>query len=137
MKNNLSPSERERLAKLFKDHGLAPDDVFVSNHFTIVTRTGIEKIQALKGIEVEFVVESLAPDFVVIRALGTMDEKNDEGKTIKVHRVETFGSATSKNNRNPYAVEMAEKRALSRVVLKLCGLYREKDVIGEDERPQE
>lgn len=133
MRNNLKPGERERLTEIFTSHGLTPEDVFVSNHFTIVTRTGIEKIQAVKGIEVEFVVESLDPEFVVIRAIGTME---DELHGI-THRVETFGSATKQNNRNPYAVEMAEKRALSRVVLKLCGLYREKDVIGEDERPVE
>lgn len=132
MTAKLKPAERERLAQIFQDHGLAPEDVFVSNHFTIVTRTGIEKIQAVKGIEVEYLVESLDPAFVVIRAIGTMED--EEGKT---HRIETFGSATTKNNRNPYAVEMAEKRALSRCVLKLVGLYREKDVIGEDERPQE
>lgn len=132
MTAKLKPAERERLAQIFQDHGLAPEDVFVSNHFTIVTRTGIEKIQAVKGIEVEYLVESLDPDFVVIRAIGTMED--EEGHT---HRIETFGSATTKNNRNPYAVEMAEKRALSRCVLKLVGLYREKDVIGEDERPQE
>jgi len=131
----LQPAERERLAKIFTDHGLAPEDVFASNHFTIVTRTGIEKIQAVKGIEVEFLVESLDPEFVVIRAIGTMDEKDADGEVVQTHRIETFGSATKQNNRNPYSVEMAEKRALSRVVLKLCGLYREKDVIGEDERP--
>jgi hypothetical protein len=131
--SKLKPAERERLAQIFQDHGLAPEDVFVSNHFTIVTRTGIEKIQAVKGIEVEFIVESLDPEFVVIRAVGTMEDET-HGIT---HRVETFGSATKQNNRNPYAVEMAEKRALSRCVLKLVGLYREKDVIGEDERPQE
>lgn len=137
MKSKLKPAERDRLAQIFQDHGLAPEDVFVSNHFTIVTRTGIEKIQAVKGIEVEYLVESLDPDFVVIRAIGTMEERDAQGTPVTTHRIETFGSATTKNNRNPYAVEMAEKRALSRCVLKLVGLYREKDVIGEDERPQE
>jgi hypothetical protein len=36
------------------------------------------------------------------------------------------------NNRNAYPVAMAEKRALSRAVLKLAGLYKE-GVYGEDE----
>ena len=129
MPSKLKPGERERLTKIFKEHGLDPEDVFVSNHFTIVTRTGIEKIQAKREIEVEYLVESLDPEFVVIRAIGTMEDEEN------THRIETFGSATKQNNRNPYAVEMAEKRALSRCVLKLVGLYREKDVIGEDERP--
>ena len=38
----------------------------------------------------------------------------------------------TKNNTNPYPVAMAEKRALSRVVLKLVGMY-ELGVMGEDE----
>ena len=38
----------------------------------------------------------------------------------------------SKNNRNAYPVAMAEKRAMSRAVLKLAGLYKF-NVYGEDE----
>ena len=43
MKRNLSEGQRKRLAELFRENGLDPEDVFVSNHFTIVTRTGIER----------------------------------------------------------------------------------------------
>jgi TPR repeat protein len=47
-------------------------------------------------------------------------------------KVETFGSATSDNCMSKHLVEMAEKRALSRAVLKLTNLY-EHGVFGEDE----
>ena len=41
-----------------------------------------------------------------------------------------------KNNRNAYPIAMAEKRALSRVVLKMAGFY-ELGVYGEDEMNQD
>ena len=44
----------------------------------------------------------------------------------------SFGEVTASNNKNAYPVAMAEKRALSRAVLKLAGMYR-LNVYGEDE----
>jgi hypothetical protein len=131
MSKKLSPDERNRLKKLFKENGLSPDDVFSHNHFTIITRSGIEKIQAKKNIFVSYEIESLAPDFVVVKAFGEMETA--EGAV----RVETYGESSPKNNKTSYPVAMAEKRALSRVVLKLAGLYSEPGVIGEDEKPQD
>lgn len=131
----LNETERKRLRELFDQNGLTPDDIFTHQHFTVITRAGIEKIQAKRGIEVEFQVESLQPDFIVIKAVGVMEEDRGE-KGVKVHRVETYGEASKTNNRTGYPVAMAEKRALSRCVLKLCGLYSEHHVIGEDERPE-
>jgi hypothetical protein len=46
--------------------------------------------------------------------------------------VTTFGEVTKANNRNAYPIAMAEKRAVSRAVLKLAGLYKE-GMYGEDE----
>ena len=48
--------------------------------------------------------------------------------------VESFGEATPENTKQnpPYYSAMAEKRALSRVVLKQCGAYKH-GVYGEDE----
>lgn len=134
--SKLTNSERARLRQLFDENGLTPDDIFTHQHFTVITRHGIEKIQAKRGIEVEFNVESLQPDFIVIKAFGTMVEERGPDREDKVHRVETYGEASKTNNRTGYPVAMAEKRALSRCVLKLCGLYSEANVIGEDERPE-
>ena len=47
-------------------------------------------------------------------------------------QVTTFGESSKANNRNAYPVAMAEKRAVSRAVLKLAGLYKE-GMYGEDE----
>ena len=58
--------------------------------------------------------------------------------TKKDARVETFGSALKGDNYKDgncnswYVAEMAEKRAMSRAVLKLTGFY-ELGVFGEDE----
>ncbi len=134
--SKLTDTERARLRALFDDNGLTPDDIFTHQHFTVITRAGIEKIQAKRGIEVEFLIESLQPDFIVIKAVGVMEEDRGPKKRAKVHRVETYGEASKQNNRTSYPVAMAEKRALSRCVLKLCGLYSEANVIGEDERPE-
>jgi hypothetical protein len=134
--SNLQPAARQRLAALFIENGLEPEDVFVSNRFTIIARTGIEKIAAKREIEVEFEEKRLDPEFVVIKAVGRMPIRGEEG-VVRWTRVETYGSASKANNRTAYPVEMAEKRALSRVVLKLAGLYSMDGVIGEDEKPLE
>ena len=46
--------------------------------------------------------------------------------------IETFGEAAPMNNQNGYPVAMAEKRSMSRCVLKLAGFY-EHGVFSEDE----
>ena len=131
MAKKLNPDERARMLKLFTENGLSPSDVFAHNHFTIITRTGIEKIQAKKKIFVSYQIEKLEPDFVVVKAFGEMETPDGEV------RVETYGESSPKNNKTSYPVAMAEKRALSRAVLKLAGLYSEPGLIGEDEKPDE
>ena len=53
-------------------------------------------------------------------------EKKDE------NYIATFGESSPLNTSNKYPVAMAEKRAMSRAVLKLTGFY-ELGVFGEDE----
>ena len=72
-----------------------------------------------------FEVVKCEPDFVVMKAHGRRFGDNER-------KVETFGSATASNCTSKHLVEMAEKRALSRAVLKLTNLY-EHGVFGEDE----
>jgi hypothetical protein len=90
---------------------------------TIITRSGIEKIQYHNDIEVKYYVESIVPpDFVVMKAIAR------KGDVV----MESFGEASSNNTKQSYPVAMAEKRALSRVVLKIAGFYKY-GVFGEDE----
>jgi hypothetical protein len=119
---------KDKLMELYKKYNLTKEDFFKHQHYTIITRAGIDKIQAFEQMKVTYEVIRCEPNFSVFKAIAT---KND--KTI-----ETFGSALKgdnykdSNTNSWYVAEMAEKRAMSRAVLKLTGFY-ELGVFGEDE----
>tara|TARA_B100001175_G_scaffold317649_1_gene335454 strand:- start:1029 stop:1457 length:429 start_codon:yes stop_codon:yes gene_type:complete len=123
---------REKLKDLYVKYDLSPDDVFKhefkNSSFVIITRSGIEKIQAIANIAVNFEAKVLEKDFAVMKATAYVDVKQV---------VETFGSALkgdfkTGNCNTWYVAEMAEKRALSRAILKVTGFYQ-LGVFGEDE----
>ena len=125
----MQETKKEILNRLYVENNLTEEDVFKHQHYTIITRGGIEKIQANMKIYIEFVVIKCEPNFAVVKAKGEItDEKF----------IETFGSAlkgksyTDGNTNSWYVMEMAEKRAMSRAVLKLAGFYQF-GVFGEDE----
>jgi hypothetical protein len=142
MENNISLLER-----LYKEFGLLKTDFFQSKidnkSFVIITRTGIEKIQMKSHIYVDFKCEAATKDYAAVKATGFI--KGKEETTIH-----TFGSATKGefilegkkwqlkggNTDSNYVLEIAEKRALSRVVLKLSHLYME-NVYSQDENAEE
>jgi hypothetical protein len=115
---------REKIADLYKKYELTKEDIFKHQHYLIITRSGIEKIQAIEKIDVKFDVVKCEPNFCAVKAY------ND--------KLQTFGSALKGasfkdgNTNSYYVLEMAEKRALSRLVLKQTGFY-ELGVFGEDE----
>ena len=123
--------ERNKLVELYKKYNLEKTDVFKHQHFVIITRQGIEKIQAQEQIIIKFDVIKSEHNFAVVKATAAINEKD---KNV----IQTFGSAlkgaTFKdgNTNSWYVMEMAEKRALSRAVLKLTGFYQ-LGVFGEDE----
>ena len=123
---------RDRLLELYKKYELSKDHVYKHQHYVIITRQGIDKIQGVEQININYEVIKCEPNFAVVKALA--DKVNDE----TILRVETFGSAlkgTSFKDGNCnswYVMEMAEKRAMSSAVLKLTGFY-ELGVFGEDE----
>jgi len=114
----------ELLNDLFKKCNLTGEDVHKHKFYTIITRSGIEKVQAAYKIDINYDIVKLSDDhkYCLIKAIGTMGES----------RTETYGECSPGNNSNAYPVAMAEKRALSRIVLKLAGLYSQ-GVFGEDE----
>jgi len=120
----MSKTKSERLNELYKKYNLNQEDVFKnpSQGWTIITRSGVDKIQSSAGIDIDYDIISYDLTNVVIKATGVMGEK----------RIQTFGEANPKNTRNSYPIAIAEKRAMSRVVLKLAGFY-ELGVFGEDE----
>ena len=120
----------EALKEKYIKYNLTKDDVFKHQHYIILTRSGIDKIQAIEGIEIDYEVIKCEKDFCVVKAHA----KKDETETF----IQTFGSALKGagfkdgNTNTWYVMEMAEKRAMSRAVLKLTGFY-ELGVFGEDE----
>ena len=114
----------EKLKALYTKYNLTKEDVFKHQHYIIITRSGIDKIQGVAGVKIKYEVIKCDPNFAVVKA--------------STEHLETFGSAlkgsTFKdgNTNSWYVMEMAEKRAMSRIVLKTCGFY-ELGVFGEDE----
>lgn len=119
---------KSKLTELYKKYKLEREDFFKHQHYTIITRQGIDKIQAIEQMSIQYEVIRCEPNYAVFKALAEKDGK----------RIETFGSALKGegykdgNCTSWYVAEMAEKRAMSRAVLKLTGFY-ELGVFGEDE----
>ena len=111
-----------------KNHLNINEDVFRKairgKDMAFIKRSGIEKIQFTNDIRVHYEWIAMQSDFVVIKAIAT------KGDMV----VESFGEATPENTNQkpPYYSAMAEKRGLSRVVLKMVGAYKY-NVYGEDE----
>jgi len=149
---------REKLVDLYNKYELTKDDVYKHQHYVIITRKGIEKIQAKENITITYDVIKCETNFAVFKANAYISTKPNT-------TIETFGSAMVTttiqeiikkksieavkgkatellvddikstrvgNCQTWYVAEMAEKRALSRAVLKLTGFY-ELGVFGEDE----
>jgi|TARA_B100001094_G_C18049199_1_gene729116 hypothetical protein len=122
--NKTQETKKDLLRRLFLDNNLTKEDVFKHKFYTIITRSGIDKIQAVQGIEIQYEIVNLSDDHkhCLIKALGKKGDKI----------IQTFGECSPQNNSNAYPVSMAEKRAMSRIVLKLAGFY-ELGIFGEDE----
>ena len=124
----INPETREIATRLgMKGHHFHED----SRGFIIVKRTGIEYIAGKLHIDAELTpfLEWSNPEDgrYVIRC----DAKRPMGDGTWI-KVTTFGEVSKANNRNQYPIAMAEKRALSRAILKLAGLYKA-GAYGEDE----
>ena len=118
----------EILKEKYIKYGLTKDDIFKHQHFLIITRSGIDKIQALEGITIDYDVINCEKDFCVVKANARKD-----GAFIQTFGSALKGAGFKDGNCNTwYVMEMAEKRAMSRAVLKLTGFY-ELGVFGEDE----
>lgn len=120
----MKETKQEILNRLFIENNLSDEDYFKHKFYTIITRSGIDKIQAANSIEINYdlIFNSQDTKCVIIKATAKMGDKV----------IETFGEAAPMNTQNSYPVAMAEKRAMSRACLKLAGFY-ENNVFGEEE----
>ena len=107
--------KRDKLVELYKKYDLTADDVFKHQHYVIITRQGIDKIQGIEEIDIHYEVIKCETNFAVFKAHAQKENK----------KIQTFGSAIKGTNfkdgncNSWYVAEMAEKRAMSRAVLKL------------------
>ena len=126
--NTNDMKQKEFLNKLYKEHQLTKEDVYTDKRgFTIITRSGVEKIQAQNNIKVEFEVQCCSLENVVIKAISyTFNTAEDEFEK----QIETYGSASKNNCKQHFLVEIAEKRSLARCIIKTM---RWTNTYGEDE----
>ena len=130
----VTETREDALRRLFKENGLVKEDVYKDKRgFVIITRSGIDKIVSKKGITVAYepVVMDLEKTHVVLKAVATMKVNKTE-----VRNMMSFGEASESNlmgGGKKFPVAMAEKRAMSRVVLKIAGFYEQGNVFGQDE----
>ena len=118
----------EKIKEKYHHYGLEKEDVFKHQHYLIITRSGIDKIQAIENIVINYDVINCETNFCVVKATANKGDAS----------IQTFGSAlkgeTFKdgNTNTWYVMEMAEKRAKSRAILQLTGMYS-LGIFGEDE----
>ncbi len=132
----MKDDEIKRFKALAAKYELQASDFWKSPQgFVIISRRGIEKIQ--NGLNATVYLETV-PEFssppdnkFVIKAIGHI--KNEDKSISKA--TQTYGESSPKNTRGgaqAYPIAMAEKRALSRCILKMSDMYT-LNVFGEDE----
>lgn len=121
----MTPEEKARLRKLSDIYKLSKDHFYVDKRgFVIITRPGIEVIQNTEEIDVIYDCIHYSEGECVVKATAM----SRDGKSVQ-----TFGEASKANTMQKFPVAMAEKRALSRAILKMVGFYSISNVYGEDE----
>ena len=106
---------------------------------TIVLHKALEQLASALGIffeQPQLVNVDQVQGYAAMIVTGyTPSIKDDDGTVIEKGKSEwSFGEATPKNNKNPYPLAMAEKRAKDRVILKLLAVHGEvySDVEADD-----
>ena len=129
-------TKKEALRRLYLENGLTEEDIYKDKRgFVIITRTGIDKIVSKQKITVAYEVISMDIEkgYCVLKAVASMTV-NGEARNMM-----SFGESNASGDQSnlmgggkKFPVAMAEKRAMSRVVLKIAGFY-EQGVFGQDE----
>ena len=56
--------KKEKLTELYKKYNLTADDVYKHQHYIIITRSGIDKIQAIEKLFIDYEVINCEKDFL-------------------------------------------------------------------------
>jgi len=129
-------TRKDALRRLFKENGLVEEDIYKDKRgFVIITRTGIDKIVSKHNITVAYEVITMDIDkgHCVLKAVASLKADGEQRNMM------SFGESNASGDQcnlmgggKKFPVAMAEKRAMSRVVLKIAGFY-EQGVFGQDE----
>ena len=128
---------------LYTKYGLKQTHIYKAEKqkYVIINRFGIEIIQAKANIDVDYEVIQCEPEFACVKATAKKGNKTvttfgsalkTEKGMIKNKKGEEYEGIVRGNTETWYIMEIAEKRALSRAVLKIEGLYAQ-GAFGEDE----
>ncbi len=116
--------QSKELNLIFKKYKLLRDvHVFMSDDYTIISREGIQNIRDQEGIQVKYELVHCASKEAVIKASGYYE----------AIAYETFGEASPQNSTFTFPVAIAEKRALSRLILSMIIKDHHGKVMSEDE----
>ena len=83
----------ELIKEKYHHYGLDKEDVFKHQHYVIITRSGIDKIQAIENITIDYEVINCDRDFCVVKANATMSKHLLNNSSDRVAKIQTFGSA--------------------------------------------
>lgn len=124
----MTEKTREKMNAVFIEYGLNREDHVESygtgeTKFTLINRDGIMIIKSKLDIDIVYdLVHTNGKDEAVIKATTVYKRKN----------YQTFGEVNASNNTFAHPVNVAEKRAMNRIVLECVGLW-ESDFLGSDE----
>ena len=88
----MKETKQEILRRLFIENNLTDEDVFKHKFYTIITRSGIDKIMAANNIEISYnlIYNSIDTKCIIIKAIAKMGDKV----------IETYGESAPMNNQN-------------------------------------
>ena len=129
-------TKKEALRRLYIENGLTEEDIYKDKRgFVIITRTGIDKIVSKQKITVAYEVITMDIDkgHCVLKAVASMTVNGEPRNMMSFGESNASGDQSNlMGGGKKFPVAMAEKRAMSRVVLKIAGFY-EQGVFGQDE----
>jgi hypothetical protein len=116
----MTQEQKDTLRYLADTYGLKEDHFFISKHFVIVNKIGIEKIAEKERVKFMIKVIDANSTYSAVECNAWIEY----AKSGEI-RIESFqyASASSLNSNNNYYLEMAIKRAKAKCVLDLVGAY--------------
>lgn len=112
----MTDDQKQVLKDIAEKYDLTKDHFFVTKHFIVVNKIGIEKIAEIENIDMVIDVIDCSKDYAAVKCCGRRKGSSDL-------YVFTYASAHGGNSQNNYYLEMSIKRAKAKCVLTIIGAY--------------